>query len=453
LHSAQILHKILASKSKTIRKTNMAGIRKTPKLRKDGKYYVASIYKPDGQRTNISFGCADERAEGEIYIAFGQWLNLFTEQPQKVLSFKSPYEAIQQIISPSNIVTVGELMDKYQSYAKKSFRFVRSSAEHPDLGFLKRVERFLQPYSAWPVDQFGPDELHAVQSALIQYEYVHGKKKKRYTRRGINDVTKWIKRMWKWGVGRQFVQIEKLPALDEVKSLRSGESEAVDNHKRKRITEEEFKKVLEKVNPIVADMLKLIWLTAMRPYEVCEMRPFDILRDDPECWLYIPGRDRSPVGKHKTMRFERVKVIPLTSEAQKLLKRRIKDFESKEYIFSPKEAIEVVLKTKSLRRKTLLNSGNKPGTNRKEHPMIHPRNQYNHNSLCRACVRACEKAGVAKFVPYDLRRTMATGTRSILGKEAAKVLLGHTKTDTTDIYLLEEVQEAIKVAKLLVSKT
>ena len=42
-----------------------------------------------------------------------------------------------------------------------------------------------------------------------------------------------------------------------------------------------------------------------------------------------------------------------------------------------------------------------------------------------------------------------TGTRSILEKEAAKVLLGHTKTDTTDIYLLDEVQEAIKVAKLL----
>ena len=53
--------------------------------------------------------------------------------------------------------------------------------------------------------------------------------------------------------------------------------------------------------------------------------------------------------------------------------------------------------------------------------------------------------------PYDLRRTTATGTRAILGKEAAKVLLGHTKTDTTDICLLEEVQEAMKVAKLLAS--
>lgn len=84
--------------------------------------------------------------------------------------------------------------------------------------------------------------------------------------------------------------------------------------------------------------------------------------------------------------------------------------------------------------------------------MVQPGKKYNSNSLCHACNRGCERAGVEVFVPYDLRRTMATGTRSILGKEAAKILLGHTKTDTTDIYLLEEVQEAIKVAKLLDSR-
>lgn len=428
--------------------------RATLKLRTTrGKYYCVDVYLPNGKRTTVSFGTVNGRTEGEIFVAFGKWIDLYREQPHKVLSYSTPYEAVEQILNPTKAPTVGELLVKYDSYAQKTLNHGTNRNGHSDLAFIKRVRQFLKPYKDWPVSEFGPDELHDIQLALVKYSYKHGESLKRYTRRGINDTIDWIRRIWKWGVGRQFVRIEKLHALDEVKSLRSGESEAVDNHKRKRVTEEEFKKVLEKVNPIVADMLKLIWLTAMRPYEVCEMRPFDILRDDPECWLYIPGRDRGPVGKHKTMRFERVKVIPLTSEAQKLLKRRIKDFESKEYIFSPKEAIEVVLKTKSLRRKTLLNSGNKPGTNRKEHPMIHPRNRYNHNSLCRACVRACEKAGVAKFVPYDLRRTMATGTRSILGKEAAKVLLGHTKTDTTDIYLLEEVQEAIKVAKLLVSKT
>jgi hypothetical protein len=39
--------------------------------------------------------------------------------------------------------------------------------------------------------------------------------------------------------------------------------------------------------------------------------------------------------------------------------------------------------------------------------------------------------------------------RAKLSKEAAKLLLGHVSTDTTEIYLLEEVQEAMKAAKPL----
>lgn len=38
-------------------------------------------------------------------------------------------------------------------------------------------------------------------------------------------------------------------------------------------------------------------------------------------------------------------------------------------------------------------------------------------------------------------------------KQSASVLPGHVKTDTTDIYLLEEAKEAVKVAKLLASNT
>ena len=48
--------------------------------------------------------------------------------------------------------------------------------------------------------------------------------------------------------------------------------------------------------------------------------------------------------------------------------------------------------------------------------------------------------GVYAFKP-------GTRARATLGKEAAKVLLGHASTSTTEIYLLEEVQEAMKVAK------
>jgi len=203
------------------------------------------------------------------------------------------------------------------------------------------------------------------------------------------------------------------------------------------------------VGSIVADRLRLIWHTGMRPTEVCIIRPYDILRDDENCWLYVPGCDEGRVGKRKTMRFGRVRVVPLTEPCQRLLDKRILDYGSKEFIFSPVASVQERIEKKSRDRKTPLSSGNRAGTHRKEHPMVKPRDRYDHNTLRGACQRACKRAGVETFPPYDLRRSLATITRAHLGKEAAKVLLGHTSTITTDIYLLDEVQEAMKVANRL----
>jgi integrase len=426
--------------------------RRSPKLRIcRGKYYCADVYLPDGKRTTIAFGTAEERTEGEIMVAFGKWLDLFNQQPHKVLSFNSPYEAVAEIINPAGSVSVGDLLDKHRSHAERTIRPVESNKVHPDLAFIARTAQFLAPYRDWPVKDFGPDELLNVQQALLDHRYTRGKKTKRYTRRGINDTVNWIHKIWKWGMGRSMVATEQVQALEEVKPLRIGASDAPDNGKRKKVTEEEFEKVLHHLGTVVGDILRLVWHTGMRPNEVCNIRPYDIIRDDPDCWLYIPGRDSSPVGKHKTMRFERVRVIPLTRECQQILQLRIKDSSSKECVFDPRETMRELLARKSEQRQTPLNSGNRPGTNKKEHPMITPGEKYGHDTLRRACRRACKRAGIEPFTPYDLRRSMATRTRATLGKEAAQVLLGHTQTSTTDIYLLEEVQEAVKVAKSLAS--
>ena len=106
----------------------MAGTRKEPKLRiYRGKYFCTDVYSPKGKRTTVGFGTAKDRTKGEIYTAFGKWLDLFEQQPQKVLSFKSPYDAIAQIINPTQIITVGELLDKYFIYAEKTTRSIRSN--------------------------------------------------------------------------------------------------------------------------------------------------------------------------------------------------------------------------------------------------------------------------------------------------------------------------------------
>ncbi|MFC1637242.1 hypothetical protein ACFL5Z_20680 [Planctomycetota bacterium] len=61
------------------------------------------------------------------------------------------------------------------------------------------------------------------------------------------------------------------------------------------------------------------------------------------------------------------------------------------------------------------------------------------------------KALPTKALAEHYRQIKYTQLNSDVFKEAAKVLLGHAKTSTTEIYLLEEVQEAVKVAKLLAS--
>jgi len=348
----------------------------------------------------------------------------------KLLSFKDPYEGVDHIVNPSSVTTVGDLMTKYLQWVENNLRPTREGHESPDLAKVRRAKEFLRPYESWPISDFGPDEFRRVQKTLTEAEYRTGKTKKRYTRRGINDTMNAVRTAWRWGLGRGLVKIENVQGLNEVKPIRIGQDNVHENQRRRRITEEEFERVLAETTPVVGDMLRLIWYTAMRPYEICNMRPCDILVDDPECWLYIPGKDRSPLGDHKTVRFDRVKVIPLTGPAQDILKPRIKRVGSTEYIFRPADALQGV-----------------------EHLKVKCRDRYDHNSLCRACKRACQRAEVQVFVPYDLRRTAATGTRALLGKEAAKLLLGHTKTDTTDIYLLEEVQEVMKVAKLIHVKT
>ena len=132
-----------------------------------------------------------------------------------------------------------------------------------------------------------------------------------------------------------------------------------------------------------------------------------------------------------------------------ILSRRISDFSSKKYIFSPQDSITEFRQARRNNRRTPLSCGNRSGSNRQEIPKRKSGNCYTNDSFAKACKRSCKRAGVEKFVPYDLRRTVATKTRAELGKEAARTLLGHAEQSTTDIYLLDEVQEAMKVAKAL----
>ena len=186
-------------------------------------YYTTKIYTPEGKRTSISFGHVDDRTEAEVRAVFAKWLELYEHHPKKVLSYKSPYEAVERIVSPSSVTNVGDLMRRYLQWASNTMRQTRDGLESPDMAKVRRAIKFLNPYSDWPIADFGPDELRTVQKALLDSEYKSGKTMKCYTRRGINDTINCIKSAWRWGLGRGLVRIESVEVLKEVKPLKTGQ--------------------------------------------------------------------------------------------------------------------------------------------------------------------------------------------------------------------------------------
>ncbi|WP_432799915.1 tyrosine-type recombinase/integrase [Poriferisphaera sp. WC338] len=434
---------------------------KIPSLSVGQNYYRATVTRPSGKRTTVSFGHIADRRKMEVLAALEQWWEIYQEDPETTLSHSSPYEAIEKYHNPHSGMTVEEILEHYERWLIKQGAVTKVGTEHPRITNFKRVKKYMASYQGWQAARFGPDQLLQIQQAINEDTYTvpkwveteNGREKmqieKHYSRRTVNDVVNMIGKMWRWAAGREFVKYSATIALEEVKSIRYAQGNANEKVNRATVTWEELQLVMNSVTSVVADMMALQWHTGMRPGEVCKMRPVDIKQDDENCWLYIPGSDASPVGDHKTAWHKRVRVIPLAGAAQHIVARRMEGKNPKDYLFSPVDAVEEMKKRRYLERTTPMSCGNREGTNVKEHPMLKPGKCYDSHALNVAIKRGCKLAGVDRFTPYDLRRTAATNTRSKLGKTAAQVLLGHVDVGTTDIYLLEEVKEAMKVAKKL----
>ena len=75
------------------------------------------------------------------------------------------------------------------------------------------------------------------------------------------------------------------------------------------------------------------------------------------------------------------------------------------------------------------------------------RDCYDKHSYRRVIVRACKKAGIESWTPYQLRHSAATIIRKKYGIEAARVVLGHKNLSTTEIYAEADRESAIEAMK------
>jgi len=183
-------------------------------------------------------------------------------------------------------------------------------------------------------------------------------------------------------------------------------------------------------------MVRLQALTGMRPGEVVAMRMRDIDRTD-EVWTYVPA-------SHKTEHHGHQRAISLDPTAQLTIEAFFKA-DPEAYLFSPRDAVEVISMRRRAARKTPM-TPSQQARRTKSKPKRTPKECYSTDSYRRAISRSCKKAGIDPWNPNRLRHSHATDVRRDHGLEAVQVSLGHSKADVTQIYAERNTALAKKVA-------
>jgi len=189
----------------------------------------------------------------------------------------------------------------------------------------------LQLYSGTTVDSFSPKCLAAVQHQLTQQ--IGKKTGKRYSRKYCNDLIKYIRSMFRWGVAQELVSSTTADALKYVQPLQRGRTEAPETTPRQDVPDSVVFATLPHLLPTVAAMVQVQRLAVMRPNEVCRMRvgDIDMSRKD-GVWLYCPPAHKGAWRGHG-------RIVPLGEREQAILVPYLEGKSPEQLAFSSQTAV------------------------------------------------------------------------------------------------------------------
>jgi integrase len=233
--------------------------------------------------------------------------------------------------------------------------------------------------------------------------------------------------------------------LKEVDGLRWGRSNVRESKPVAAVPIDVVEATLPFAPAPVAAMTRLQLLSGCRPGEVMRMRAIDLNMSGP-VWEYRPAYHKN---KHRGLD----RVIFLGVQAQDVIRPFLKT-DLHAFLFSPRECVEALHAHRTQLRKTR-RTPSEQRRRRKPAPKRKPAERYNRRSYRVAIVRAVDKANQERakrglqplphWSPLQLRHTAATSIRSKYGVEAARVILGHSKVETTQIYAERDLARAAQI--------
>ena len=265
------------------------------------------------------------------------------------------------------------------------------------------------------VTQFGPRKLKTVRNEMIGLGWA---------RTGINAAVRRITRMLRWAVENELAEPSVYQGCKAITGLRKGRSEARESAPVRPVPLADVHAVEPFLCAELWTMIQLQLVTGMRPGEACIMRMVDIDRTG-DVWAYRPEF-------HKTQHHGRERIIFLGPKAQTLIQPYL-SADRERYLFSPQRA-EADRNAARRGNRTSPMTPSQAARKPKDKPIRAAGECYHRQSYTKAIARACALAEVPLWSPNRLRHNAATELRKEFGLEAARTVLGHSESDTTQCY-------------------
>jgi integrase len=297
----------------------------------------------------------------------------------------------QAFCDPEEIL-VEHLIIAFLDYVDKERNYSKSSAHRIRL-VLARLNSL---YGKTRVSQFTPVTLKTIRRQYLEQNL---------SRRTINAYIWIIQQVFAWGAEEELVPAAVNVALKTVKKLKSGHSSAREYAPVGPVPDEVVEKTIPYLEPQYQDMVRVQRWIGGRPQDLHNMRVCDIDRSK-DIWIYTPYQ-------HKTMKQEKVRLLPLGPKSQKVLLPYLEKCQDnpEQFVF--------------------------PRSGKKQYAK-----QYVY-----AIEQACKKAGVPKWTPNQLRHAAGTEIRAKYGLDYAQATLGHARAQMTETYAGVLFEKAVRVAR------
>jgi integrase len=383
--------------------------------------------KPHNGQARITVRAADGRRKDLVLGPHGSAESL--AEYRRVLAELGAHGGhypVQPGVPVAADLTVNEVLLQYWRWAEEHYRDPEGNPSRELVNLKDAVRPLKALYGHTPAREFGPTALRALQQELV---------KAGLCRSVVNFRVNRIRRVFKWAASFELLPVAVHQALQTVPGLRRGHGKVREADPVQPVLEEHVNATLPFLPAPVRAMVELQRLTGCRPGEVMAMRAIDLTMTG-LVWTYRPA-------SHKNRHRGLDRVIFLGPLAQTVVKPFLTT-ELEAYLFSPRAAAEAMRRRRAEQRKTK-RTPSELRRQRKATPKRKPADRYTRVSYRQAIVRACNKAGVPEWSPLQLRHTAATAIRAKFGVEAAKVILGHTKVETTQIYAERDLGKAKEI--------